>query len=81
MSLEEYNELLKAMCENTDNSQINSIIYRHAILRGISSNSAPLKPHEQSLNEAAIAICSKIPQLLFYRKELKCFALQVRYVI
>ena len=45
MSLENYNELLKAVCENTNKSLINSIIRRHAILRGIRSNSAPLKRH------------------------------------
>lgn len=77
MSLEKYNELLTTVINNTENSHNDSIIRRYAILRGINCPSAQLKPHEHALNEAAIAICSKIPQLLFYRKDLKSFAVQV----
>ena len=66
------------MYENTKNSQIKLIIQHHSILRGFSPNSAPLKPHEQLLNATSLAICRKIPQLLFHRKDLKFFTLQIR---
>ena len=75
--LKQYNEMLRAVSESPESSQIKDIISRYATLQEKTTRTAPLKPWERSLNESAIRICLYIPQLIFHRRELRNYATQV----
>ena len=56
-------------------------VRRHAVLHGRlkKPGSKPIAAREVAINEAAAAICRRIPTLLFYRRELSTYAKQVSH--
>lgn len=78
-----YNELLQTVRAAPSSSgemrKWRDSVRRHAVLHGRlkKPGSKPIAAREVAINEAAAAICRRIPTLLFYRRELSNYAKQV----